>query len=84
LVRAIDPAVGADHLVGFHLLAFESDLAPFLEEALSLVWAIYDLQGAILVDVTVNLAFLYLQAALVFTWYNCLRASILYVFFHLI
>jgi hypothetical protein len=34
--------------------------------------------------VTVNLAFLYLQAALVFTWYYCLRASILYVFFHLI
>lgn len=33
---------------------------------------------------TVNLAFLNLQAALVFTWYNCLRAGILYVFFHLI
>ena len=33
---------------------------------------------------TVNLAFLYLQAALVFAWYNCLRAGILYVLFHLI
>ena len=33
---------------------------------------------------TVNLAFLYLQTALVFAWYNCLWAIILYVFFHLI
>jgi hypothetical protein len=70
--------------VGFHLLPFESDLTPFLKEALSFVWAIHNFQGAILVDMTVNLAFLYLQAALVFAWYYCLRASILYVFFHLI
>ena len=59
-------------------------MTAFLEKALSFVWAIYDLQGAILVDVTVNLAFLYLQTALVFAWYYRLWAIILYVFFHLI
>ena len=59
-------------------------MAAFLEEALSFVWAVYDLQGAILVDVTVNLAFFYLQTALVFAWYYCLWAIILNVFFHLI
>ena len=59
-------------------------MTAFLEKALSFVWAIYDLQGAILVDVTVNLAFLYLQTALVFAWYYRLWAIILNVFFHLI
>jgi hypothetical protein len=67
-----------------HFLAFKSDLTTLFEQTLSFVWAIHNLLGAVIIDMTLNLAFFNLYATLVLASNYCFWAFLRNMLFNLV